>query len=281
MKFRLGTEVRKMEIPWSSGNSSVAARPWIHDIDIVTTNSLTTTGGHVWDAAQRLVEFLENMQLGLGLLRPGVKVLELGAGCGLSGLTVARNLPLADRVVLTEQAYGGALDHLVMNVELNRDKLPSSCAVTAQPCDWTHYQPTSPTEGDLNSATESEDGVSGGEQEGNQGELADCLRLETLPETISWDFIIGSDLVYNEAGTKMLPRVMRAHVDTHTRIIYAHTRHRFDSLDCVFLEELAAVGLECREVREHDVPTPPPSPPPFTDLFPEMRIAVYEIMLPR
>ncbi len=46
-----------------------------------------------------------------------------------------------------------------------------------------------------------------------------------------------------------------------------------------FFEQLARCGLTCVEVREPGVPTPPPSPPPLTELFPEMRIAVYDIRL--
>lgn len=46
-----------------------------------------------------------------------------------------------------------------------------------------------------------------------------------------------------------------------------------------FFQQLGRCGLTCTEVREPGLPTPPPSPPPLTDLFPEMRIAVYDIRL--
>lgn len=39
----------------------------------------------------------------LGLDKPGVRILELGAGLGYLGLNVARNLPRAAEVCLTEQ----------------------------------------------------------------------------------------------------------------------------------------------------------------------------------
>ena len=58
-----------------------------------------TTGGRVWDAAHRLAEFLEASQEELDLCRPGLRVVELGAGCGWLAMTLARNLPEA-------QVYG-------------------------------------------------------------------------------------------------------------------------------------------------------------------------------
>ena len=45
-----------------------------------------------------------------------------------------------------------------------------------------------------------------------------------------------------------------------------------------FFEELEANGLVFDEVVESGRELPPPSPPPLTELFPEMRIAVYNIM---
>eukprot|EP00959_Pyramimonas_sp_CCMP1952_P208409 4359615-Pyramimonas_sp.AAC.1 len=75
---------------------------WAPPIETDTTNSLSTTGGHVWDAARRLHSYLSVMSTEDGLDRQGVKVLELGAGCGWLGINVARNLP-GGHFVLTEQ----------------------------------------------------------------------------------------------------------------------------------------------------------------------------------
>ena len=63
------------------------------------------------------------------------QVLELGAGCGFLGLTIARNLPAAAEVCLTEQEDGGALDHLRLNVQQNIH-LPGIQCVTVAACDW-------------------------------------------------------------------------------------------------------------------------------------------------
>ncbi len=48
-----------------------------------------------------------------------LQILELGAGCGYLGMTIARNLPTA-HVCVTEMEYGGALEHLQHNVNINR-----------------------------------------------------------------------------------------------------------------------------------------------------------------
>jgi hypothetical protein len=53
--------------------------------------------------------------------------------------------------------------------------------------------------------------------------------------------------------------------------------HRFDILDITLVEQLELRGMSCTEIREAGVPTPPPSPPPLTELFPDMRIAVFRI----
>lgn len=95
-----------------------------------------------------------------------------------------------------------------------------------------------------------------------------------------WDFILGSDLIYNEVGSRCLPRVLAALAGSGTRILYCHTKHRYDLLDADFAEQLEACGLTCEEVWEPGAPPPPESPPPSfppASLFPEQRIAVYLI----
>eukprot|EP00913_Durusdinium_trenchii_P024178 g22700.t1 len=86
--------------------------------DVVTGHqAMTTTGGSTWDAAFRLCDFLEAEWHG-GLTPDGPKaVLELGAGTGWLGMTVARNCPC--HVCLTEQAEGGAMEWLQENLAQN------------------------------------------------------------------------------------------------------------------------------------------------------------------
>ena len=59
--------------------------------------------------------------------------------------------------------------------------------------------------------------------------------------------------------------------------IYVVPVFRFDAMDLDFLEQLEVLGLEAEEVWEAGVVPPPPSPPAFSELYPEQRIAVYRI----
>lgn len=113
----------------------------------------------------------------------------------------------------------------------------------------------------------------------------DCCAGEVPePESIGprhrqrWDFIVGSDLVYNEEGCKLLPRVFAQLSGPETVILYAHTKRRFEMLDNDFFDNLQAEGLAVEEVKERWVPAAAASPPSFSSLFPEMRIAVFRIM---
>ena len=54
---------------------------------------------------------------------------------------------------------------------------------------------------------------------------------------------------------------------------------RYDHLDMLLPEELRRNGLFWTEVVEAGRQAAPPSPPPLTELFPDMRIAVFRISL--
>eukprot|EP00198_Chlamydomonas_reinhardtii_P003308 XP_001692644.1 predicted protein [Chlamydomonas reinhardtii] len=183
-------------------------QPWKYDI-ATEHASLTTTGGRIWDAARRLASYLEAMSGPLGLQRPGLRVLELGAGLGWLGMTLARNIRV-------DPGQGGMGEGLL--------------------------------EGGLQQGGP-QAAASVGQQEGQGGE-----------------------------GGQQQPAVLRAlSRPGHTRVLYAHTKHRFDTWDMRFYEELAAQGLSLAEVWETGAPSPPPSPPPLTELFPDMRVAVFQI----
>lgn len=233
--------------------------PWKHDAIEVQSTPLTTTGGHVWKAAHILFEYFEEVSDIIHLNSPGVKVLELGAGCGWLGMSVACNLPHLDLVCLTEQETGGGLQWLQHNIDINKQQNHLPKNVIALPCDWTQYA-------DSDAAVPASD-----EPKFNQ-----------QLESIHWDFIIGSDLIYNEVGATCLPKAMKYLAREHTQIYYCHTKHRYDLLDAMFFQELERNGLKCREVHAPSVASPPASPPatfPPVDLFPEQRICIYHITL--
>ena len=209
------------------------------DVRVLTTTALTTTGGTVWRAARAALDYFEAAAGGIGLARPGVRILELGAGCGWLGMTLARNLPNAGEVCVTEMAFGGALAHLRANVAANAAAgLPNIGVVTAAELDWLQLRNRAMA------AAAARDGGGGAEEDGGEaatsgagaqqqqggdgqqqreqqqqqppprsyecsdgaGDGADLARLLAS----RWDFVVGSDLVYNEAGTRWLPHVMRA-----------------------------------------------------------------------
>ena len=117
--------------------------PWIHDV-VVENTPLSTTGGHTWNAAYRLAEYFSTTAAQIGLDTPQnkrkINVLELGAGCGYLGMTVARNIPNANIICLTEQEDG--CQWLRYNVQLNKDRGLPLGAVVVQPLDWLHYCPS-------------------------------------------------------------------------------------------------------------------------------------------
>eukprot|EP00299_Pterocystis_sp_00344_P004733 c16006_g1_i1.p1 GENE.c16006_g1_i1~~c16006_g1_i1.p1 ORF type:complete len:249 (+),score=29.13 c16006_g1_i1:92-748(+) len=215
---------------------------------------MSTTGGHVWDAVHHFLDFLEIMKEDIGLDQPNVRVVELGAGCGYLGMVIGRNLPNLEELCLTEMVWGNALEHLEYNISINQDRIPID-SVQTRACDWSLFQDTP--------ATDSE-----------RPQDYDYLRQT------SWDFVIGSELVYNEAGVHMLPNVMAALTSPKTHIYYCHSKHRYDKMDMDFFANLEAAGLCWEEVRAKNVPAPPPSPPPLTELFPRMRFAIFHIWRP-
>ena len=205
-----------------------------HDDVHVESMPLATTGGHTWKAAYRLAEFLAAAGAGLGLQRPGATLLELGSGTGWLGCTLARNMPTAALCCLTEQQEG--LLHLQRNVERNLARGLPLGHVAVCPCDWTHYaggappMALEPANGQLAAAHQLQQS---GQQEGVRatsgtvaaasGGLAPAPPPRDLA-AVPWDFIVGSDLIYNEAGSRCLPAVLAALATPHTVVLYCHTK---------------------------------------------------------
>lgn len=293
--------------------------PW-RPARVETTIKLSTTGGTVWGAAEAAIAFFsrhwDNLHPNHHQRRP-LRVLELGAGCGKLGLTLALNTAQGGgcSVLLTEQPGGGALEHLERNVRLNiSDGWEGGGAAEDAPravaCDWADFV----VEAAATDRGEDDD------DENDQEAWRSCARVSPLPNLGTLpraDVIIGSDLIYLPEGARALPRAIaallrrgskarrRASGDTSPCsplpvAYYAHTRHRFDALDVEFEEQCALCGLELVEL---DAETGRPvvggargegegeggaaaaaaksasSPPPFTELFPEHRVAIYRLRL--
>lgn len=223
--------------------------------DFLSIVSMQTTGGHVWDAARRLLEYIMSEHALAGCS----SLLELGAGTGWLGMSLALALPGLTRVALTEMELGNACAWLGHNVERNRHRLAGAGAdqlvcVEVSPFDW-------------------------------------ACAAHGLPPGLDrrWDAVIGSDLIYNAAGAAMLPMVLRAAVTAGgaaggaagqlpPRILYAHTRYRFEHLDRDFFSQCTTLGLALRRVWPSEAARPP-SPPPFTELFPEQYVAIFSVTL--
>jgi predicted nicotinamide N-methyase len=149
---------------------------------------------------------------------------------------------------------GGALEHLRHNTTLNEAVLHGRAKVG--PCDWLACG--SPAQASGKAAVHA-DPVLGKH----------------------WDIVIGSDLVYDEAGVKMLPHVFNQLVTPSNTAFYCHTLHRYDMMDADFLHALKEHGLNVEEVRRRGEVTPPPSPPPFECLFNEHRLVIWKLTRPQ
>lgn len=254
-----------------------------------------------------VADYLEAEAQSLGLDAPGCRILELGSGVGWLSMCLAHNLPHAAIVQCTEQAGGGALQWLQANIARNAhlNLAHLRCAVL----DWADFVART-SAGRIDASATRYEGAACGRREAQRCAEAcaavECNQLHAdaqmaqvkgtathsarRPATCAvaaaqitpanagcWDVIVGSDLIYNDDVVKQLPRVFAHLAQSNTRIVYAHTKHRFEHFDLEFFDELERAGLQWQEVREAWAPAPPDSPPPFESLFPDMRIAVYLI----
>lgn len=208
---------------------------WTQDVVIddvsayLATVTKETTGGKVWEAARRLLEYFYR-ERHLLFAQPAQRILELGSGTGWLGMTLAQNLP-AQMIWLTETVDDHALVWLQQQVDRNRDAGRSLPNLEVRACDWSWF--ARPGESSAGHAAE---GVGSGDG------AAATLRAE------HWDLILGSDLLYHEIGVRSLPRVLSALSTPRTRIFYAHTMYRFENFDRDFFSELLKVGLQYRRV---------------------------------
>lgn len=272
----------------------------------IETATKQTTGGHVWEAARTLLAYLHATPGALQAIgdgdgdgdnggdgdgesssvdaQPGLRVLELGAGTGYLSMHVARDF--GDKVstlVATEMVEGGALRWLEQNVERNRSAGHALPALRTAPLDWNWVVEQC-----------DEDGADGGGRalvvptvEGDDAQRSDGARALCS----SFDLLLGSDLVYNDSGVYMLPRVLRALLrrgPPGAHALYAHTLNRFEFADHDFFKELKRAGLACTalwpegEPQRDDEADGEDDDEGFSgELFPEQRVVIYRICLAR
>ncbi|RIA91842.1 putative methyltransferase-domain-containing protein [Glomus cerebriforme] len=84
-----------------------------------------TTGTVLWDSSIMLAKFMNNHRMWLKLSTEKTKILELGSGCGLTGISL---VPLVKLVALTDQE--NVLPHLWKNVKRNFEKDNLNAIVT-------------------------------------------------------------------------------------------------------------------------------------------------------
>ena len=198
-------------------------------------------------------------------------------------MTLAANLPDADRVCVTETRAGGALTWLRRNVARNEDGevvLWRPGVVHVEACDWTAYgdEHRDDTAGDESTRSSDDDDDTAGDE--STRSTPRSAGVNPRLEATEWDVIVGSDLVYDDDGVRYLPRAVRHFLrKRRTHFLYAHTKYRYELRDMALWREFHECGLDVEEVREDGAPSPPSSPEPLTQLFPEKRIAVLRITL--
>jgi len=250
--------------------SSGPTRPWIRDV-ACGHRALATTGGSTWDAAHSLCDFLESEWTALcAFFDAAPNIIELGSGTGWLGMTLARNISESGRpgtFCLTEQADGGAMEWLQHNLMENVAAGVPLSAVDLQELDWSRFE--------------------------------DTASRPSLPQPPAqkqgqhWDLLIGSDLIYSQAGVELLPRVLKEFATQwpSAMMLYCHTLHRFDDFDLEFCRELrrqglvydvvAAAGAERKEDAGDELdPLADDCAGFLQELFPEKRIVVFHIHLP-
>ena len=175
-----------------------------------------TTHLRVWAGAQIMLTWLLEQADALGLARPGARILELGSGTGWMMLNVACHLP-GLIVTLSDQAH--ATSTLKSNVERATQEHPALAGrVRVIDLNWDDV--------------------------GSDPSLLGS----------SWDFIIGSDLLYSIETMHALSRAWRALLDANatpeTQSFYAYMPRRSRQVDAEWHQAFANHGLRLEPVPE-------------------------------
>ena len=171
-----------------------------------------TLAGHahvLWDASRVLAGYLEVCPVQW----QGKRVLDLGSGCGLTGLCVAAD---GARVTLTE--LPGQTSTLRENCEYN---------LAATPETW-----------DVRDAVWGAVG-----EETAWGPVTDLGQ--------DWDYILGADLIYSDDSTPHLMQTLLRSCTGATEFIMSFELRRKKDLD--FLRDLAGHGFSFRKLPESEL----------------------------
>jgi predicted nicotinamide N-methyase len=181
------------------------------DIVINENTNMQHSGARVWSSSHVLTKYLEKHRRKLKLKG---KVLELGAGCGMNGIMMSKCG--CDMVVFTDIAP--VIDHLTLNVERNLSnplKKDSTKNYAIRELEWENEE--------------------------------QCKRIKD--EFGNFQFIIGSDVVYQEEHIHGLLKVLKYFTETYTSasIIIAY-EIRNDSAHEMFLEECSNYEMDVKEI---------------------------------
>ena len=198
-------------------------------------------------------------------------------------MTLAANLPNASLVCVTETRAGGALKWLEGTWRGTRTARRRFCGGRA----WSTWRlaigPRTATRTRTGTDTAVTSKADSAPKADDEDESCDDESTGVNPrlEAMEWDVLVGSDLVYDDDGVRYLPRVVRHFLRNNepAYFLYAHTKYRYELRDMALWREFHECGLDVEEVREDGAPSPPSSPEPLTQLFPEKRIAVLRITL--
>ncbi|CAG8466379.1 12985_t:CDS:2 [Funneliformis mosseae] len=132
--FSLFTEGRPLE--WQHNRAVIQNKDYVEvliddniNVKISQNQSLLSvrgsTGTVLWDSSILLTKFMNDHRTWLNLSIEKTKILELGSGCGLAGISL---VPLVNLMALTDQA--NVLSHLWKNVKRNLNEDYSKVIVT-------------------------------------------------------------------------------------------------------------------------------------------------------
>lgn len=163
----------------------------------------------VWTAAKGLIQYLQDNPASIN----PKNVLEVGAGTGWLGITVARNCDSIQHIVLTDSSHTGAVQWTESNVRAARQQgLPNMDGVEAVAMDWNEEE-----------------------------QVAKAMSM------YEFDLMLGSDLIYSEDRIQPLVRTISTLIGHNSlkapRFLYAHTKGRMPEMDEIWEKELRAHGL--------------------------------------